>query len=207
MGRPCVFVRLTGCPLRCAYCDTAYAFREGEPRTVDSIVDEVAVHPTNLVEITGGEPLAQRAVHTLMSRLCDAGKDVLIETGGMLDIRVCDERVIRILDCKAPGSGESDKMDWSNMEALTGRDEVKFVIGDRADYDWARAVIDEHGLLGRVGAVLLSPVHEQASGLEILGHPGLDPARLAEWILEDGLDVVLQPQMHKVIWDPQMRGV
>ena len=207
MGRPCVFVRLTGCPLRCAYCDTGYAFREGEPRSIDSIFDEVIGHPTGLVEITGGEPLAQKNVHELMRRLCDAGKGVLIETGGMLDIGACDTRVIRILDLKTPSSGETDRMDWGNIGRLTERDEVKFVIGDRADYDWARAVIDEHGLCDRVRAVLFSPTHEQAPGLEILGHPGLHPRILAKWILADGLDVILQPQMHKVIWDPRMRGV
>lgn len=207
MGRPCVFVRLSGCPLRCSYCDTAYAFREGDSRSIDSIIDEVGEHPTGLVEITGGEPLAQKGVHALMERLCDVGRTVLIETGGMLDIGVCDPRVIRILDLKTPGSGESEKMDWGNIEKLTERDEVKFVIGDRADYDWAKAIIEEHGLIDRVRAVLFSPVHEQASGLEILGHAGLHPRALAEWILADGLEVVLQPQMHKVIWDPQMRGV
>ena len=207
MGRPCVFVRLSGCPMRCTYCDTAYAFREGEPRKVDSIIDEVCGHPTDLVEITGGEPLAQRGVHELMTRLCDAGKTVLIETGGMFDIAACDERVIRILDLKAPGSGESERMDWSNIDSLTEQDEVKFVIGDRADYDWAKGIIDEHGLFGRVRAVLLSPAHAQAPGPEIAGHAGLNPRTLAQWILADGLDVVLQPQLHKVIWDPQMRGV
>ncbi len=207
MGRPCVFVRLTGCPLRCSYCDTEYAFREGEPRSIDSIFDEVMRHPTDLIEVTGGEPLAQKSVHTLMRRLCDAGKTVLTETGGMLDIGACDPRVIKILDLKTPSSGESEKMLWSNIERLTERDEVKFVIGDRADFEWARAVVAEHGLIDRVRAVLFSPVHEQAQGLEILGHGGLHPRTLAEWILADGLDVVLQPQMHKVIWDPTTRGV
>lgn len=207
MGRPCVFVRLTGCPLRCSYCDTEYAFREGEPRSIDSIFDEVRGHPTGLVEITGGEPLAQKNVHTLMRRLCDAGNTVLVETGGMLDISACDERVIRILDLKTPGSGESDRMDWGNIDRLNRNDEVKFVIGDRADYEWAGAIIREHGLCERVRAVLFSPVHEQSQGLEILGHAGLHPRILAEWILADGLDVILQPQMHKVIWDPQLRGV
>ena len=207
MGRPCVFVRLTGCPLRCTYCDTEYAFREGESRTIDSIFNEVIAHPTDLVEIAGGEPLAQRGVHDLMKRLCDAGKTVLIETGGMIDISACDDRVIRILDLKTPGSGEADRMDWSNIGALTELDEVKFVICDRADYEWARGIIDEHGLIGRVRAVLFSPVYEQAPGFEIIGHAGLNPRSLAEWILEDGLDVVLQQQMHKVIWDAQTRGV
>ncbi len=207
MGRPCVFVRLSGCPLRCTYCDTAYAFREGEPRTIESIFDEVVAHPTNLVEITGGEPLAQKEVHTLMACLCDAGKTVLIETGGMLDIGACDDRVIRILDLKAPSSGETERMDWGNIDRLTERDEVKFVIGNRADYDWAKAIIEQHGLIGRVRAVLFSPVFEQSAGLEILGHAGLNPRTLAEWILADGLDVMLQPQIHKVIWDPQTRGV
>lgn len=207
MGRPCVFVRLTGCPLRCSYCDTEYAFREGDPRSIGSIFDEVSGHPTRLVEITGGEPLAQKNVHILMRRLCDSGRTVLVETGGMLDISACDERVIRILDLKTPGSGESDRMDWGNIDRLNRNDEVKFVIGDRADYEWARATIHEHGLCGAVRAVLFSPVHEQPPGLEILGRPGLHPKILAEWILADGLDVILQPQMHKIIWDPQLRGV
>jgi len=207
MGRPCVFVRLTGCPLRCAYCDTEYAFREGSKRSIDDLIHEVCAHPTSFVEVTGGEPLAQKSVHTLMARLCDLGKTVAIETSGAIDISVCDPRVIRILDLKTPGSGEADRNLWSNIDHLTLRDEVKFVVCDRADYDWARGVIAEHGLIGRVAAVLMSPVHEQPKGLEILGMPGLHPRDLAGWILADGLDVVLQPQMHKAIWDPQTRGV
>jgi len=207
MGRPCVFMRLAGCPMRCSYCDTEYAFREGATRSIDGLIDEVCAHPTDLVEVTGGEPLAQRSVHTLMTRLCDAGKTVLIETGGMLDIGACDDRVIRILDLKTPGSGESARMNWANVDRLTARDEVKFVVGDRTDYEWARDVVERYDLIKRAGAVLFSPVHEQQAGLEILGHPGLNPRLLAEWILEDGLDVVLQPQLHKHIWDAQTRGV
>lgn len=207
MGRPCVFVRLTGCHLRCSYCDTEYAFKEGATREIGEIIDEVCGYPTNFVELTGGEPLLQARVHVLMSRLCDMGKTVAIETSGACDIGVCDPRVIRIMDLKTPGSGEAGRNDWGNIAKLNARDEVKFVICDRADYEWARGVIGEHDLTRRVAAVLMSAVFEQPRGLEILGVRGLAMRSLAEWILEDGLDVVLQPQLHKFIWEPQTRGV
>jgi 7-carboxy-7-deazaguanine synthase len=206
-GCPCVFVRLTGCPLRCTYCDTEYAFREGTTRSIDSIVAEVVSHPCGLVEVTGGEPLAQRRVHTLITRLCDGGKTVLIETSGACDIATCEPRSIVILDIKTPGSGEVERNLWSNLDHLRPRDEVKFVIVDRADYDFAREVIEKHRLVARCRAVLLSPVFEQAKGLEIAGCRGLEPRTLAEWILADGLPVRMQTQLHKAIWDPGTRGV
>lgn len=206
-GCPCVFVRLTGCHLRCRYCDTEYAFHEGQRRSIDSIVDEVVAFATPLVEITGGEPLLQPGVHVLMKRLCDLGRTVLLETSGACDISTCDPRVIRILDIKTPGSGESDRNLWSNLDCLTERDEVKFVITDRADYEWSREVIQRHDLAARVRAVLFSAVFEQAPGLEIAGCRGLPLEDLARWILEDGLPVRLQAQLHKFIWHPQTRGV
>jgi 7-carboxy-7-deazaguanine synthase len=213
-GCPCVFVRLTGCHLRCTYCDTAYAFREGGSRSIDDIIAEVCSYPCNLVEITGGEPLLQKNVHELMTRLCDPphGKTVLIETSGACDISACDPRVIRIMDLKAPGSGEVERNLWSNIDHLTQRDEVKFVITDRGDYQWAREVIAKHDLGRRVKAILLSPAFEQADVVgEIEGCAGLPPRDLAEWMLADAaslpVNVRMQTQMHKVIWDPQTRGV
>jgi 7-carboxy-7-deazaguanine synthase len=207
IGRPCVFVRLTGCHLRCTYCDTEYAFREGVARTVESVVAEVAGHRTDLVEITGGEPLLQKGVHELERTLLDLGKTVLIETSGACDIGACDPRTIRIVDLKTPGSGEADRNRMENLALLNPRDEVKFVVTDRADYEWARDMIRRHRLADRCAEVLMSPVFEQAPGLEIAGTPGLPLRELAGWILADGLDVRLQPQLHKFIWDPAMRGV
>ncbi len=209
-GCPCVFVRLAGCHLRCCYCDTEYAFTEGTFRPIDDVIEAACAHPTDLVEITGGEPLLQPAVHTLIGRLCDLGKTVLIETSGACDISPCDPRSIRILDVKTPGSGEADKNLWSNLEHLNARDEVKFVITDRPDYEWASGVIEKHRLGERSAAVLLSPVSPQAPGAEIEGCPGLDPSALAEWMLHDppkGGPVRMQSQLHKLIWDPQARGV
>ena len=219
-GFPCIFVRLTGCHLRCAYCDTEYAFKEGQSRQIDEIIAEVEAFPCDLVQMTGGEPLLQKRVHELMERLCDLGKTVLIETSGACDISVCDPRVIRIMDLKTPSSGESKRNDWRNVEYLTARDEVKFVIGDRRDYEWAKDVIERHDLLSRCGAVLMSPVFEQPAGLEIAGMPGLPMRDLADWLLheppgrpgsgertEPRPAVRLQTQLHKFIWDPQMRGV
>jgi 7-carboxy-7-deazaguanine synthase len=210
MGMPCVFVRLTGCHLRCSFCDTEYAFKEGTTRSIDSIIDEVCSHPCNFVEVTGGEPLLQDRVHELMKRLCDLGKTVAIETSGACDIDAggaCDERVIRIVDLKTPGSGESGRIDWDNIARLRSTDEVKFVICSREDYDWAKDTMHRHGLTERVRAVLMSPVFEQAPGLEIVGQAGLPMQDLATWILADGLQVLLQPQLHKFIWDPATRGV
>jgi 7-carboxy-7-deazaguanine synthase len=209
-GCPCVFVRLTGCPLRCRYCDTEYSFKEGSLRPIDDVIEAVSSHRVDLVEVTGGEPLIQASVHALIGRLCDLGKTVLIETSGACDISSCDPRAIRILDVKTPGSGEADRNLWSNLEHLTDRDEIKFVITDRQDYEWARGIIEEHRLTHRCGAVLLSPVAEQLPGEEIEGCPGLDPRELAEWLLDDpprGGPVRMQSQLHKLIWDPQARGI
>lgn len=206
-GAPCFFVRLTGCPLRCHYCDTAYAFREGAPRTIGAILDEIERSGAKLVELTGGEPLAQKRAFDLIALLCERGFTVLIETSGSIDIRPCHPKAIRILDIKTPGSGESARNLWSNLEDLRADDEVKFVIVDRADYEWARDVIRAHRLEERCKAVLLSPAFPQKQGLEILGCPGLAPRQLAEWILADRLPVRQQTQLHKHIWDPGQRGV
>lgn len=206
-GLPCVFIRLAGCHLRCRYCDTEYAFKEGAFRTVDELVEEAVAYGTSLVEITGGEPLLQPRVHDLIRRLCDEGRTVLIETSGACDIAPCDPRSILVLDLKTPGSGECERNLLGNLDRLRPRDEVKFVIVDRADFDWACDRIREHRLLERGHAVLMSAAFEQAPGLEILGCPGLHPRRLAEWILESGLAVRMQTQLHKLIWDPATRGV
>lgn len=206
-GRPCYFIRLSGCHLRCTYCDTEYAFREGSARSIDELLDGVRASGCTLVQITGGEPLNQSGVHELIRRLCDDGRTVLIETSGARDTGTIDPRAIVILDVKTPGSGESHRNVESNLERLRPHDEVKFVITDRADYEFAREVIRRHHLVERCRSVLLSPVFEQARGLEIAGCRSLPPAQLATWIIEDGLEVRLQLQMHKFIWDPGTRGV
>jgi len=195
-GRPCVFVRLTACDLRCSWCDTPYAFTEGTKLSVDDVVTRVAGYGCDLVEITGGEPLLQRDVYPLMERLLDTGRTVMVETGGHLSIKDVPSRVIRIVDVKCPGSGESPRNHWDNLELLTAHDEVKFVIRDRADYEYARDVVARHGLVGRTAAVLFSPVHNVL--------PAKD---LAAWILDDRLAVRLQLQTHKFIWGPDVRGV
>jgi 7-carboxy-7-deazaguanine synthase len=195
-GRPCVFVRLTACDLRCSWCDTPYAFHEGHKMSLEDVVAQVRGYGCNVVEITGGEPLLQKEVYPLMQRLLDDGYTVMLETGGHRSIAQVPAGVVRVMDVKCPGSGEAHRNDWSNMEHLTSRDEVKFVIKDREDYDFAREVAATHGLAGRVAAVLFSPVH----GI-------LDPRLLASWILEDRLEVRMQLQVHKYIWDPQTRGV
>ena len=195
-GRPCVFVRLTACDLRCRWCDTPYAFHEGRKMTVDEVVADVEARGCPVVEVTGGEPLLQPDVYPLMQRLLDAGKTVLIETGGHRSIAQVPAGVIRIVDVKCPGSGESEKNDWSNLAELTPSDEVKFVIADRADYDFARDVVEREQLDGKVAAVLFSPVHGE-----------LDPKQLAEWVIADRLSVRVQLQVHKYIWSPQTRGV
>jgi 7-carboxy-7-deazaguanine synthase len=196
VGRRCVFVRLTACDLRCSWCDTPYAFTEGHKMSLDDIVARVKVFDCPVVEITGGEPLLQKNVHPLMRRLQDAGLTVMLETGGHLSIEQVPAGVIRVVDVKCPGSGESHRNDWTNMDRLVATDEVKFVIKDRTDYDFAREVVAKHGLVGRVAAVHFSPVHG-----------ALEPKQLAEWILEDRLGVRLQLQVHKYIWDPETRGV
>lgn len=206
-GLPCVFVRLTGCNLRCNFCDTEYAFHEGGRMKLSAIMAEVTKHNCNLVEITGGEPLLQKPVHRLMANLCDAGHTVLIETSGAMDISVCDERVIRIMDIKTPGSGEAQSNRWANIDHLTTRDEVKFVICDRADYDWMREVIAKHDLATKVSAILVGAVGEMAPGIEVAGCDELPLRELAEWVLADNLPVRMQTQLHKLIWDPQARGV
>ncbi len=206
-GCPCVFIRLTGCHLRCRYCDTEYAFREGAWRSVVDLVEETASFGTPLVEITGGEPLLQPRVHDLVRELCDRGRTVLIETSGACDIAPCDPRSILILDLKTPGSGECDRNLIENLAKLRPQDEIKFVITDRGDFEWAASMIREHDLAGRTRAILMSAVFEQKPGLEIAGCPALHPRRLAEWILESRLPVRMQTQLHKLIWDPSTRGV
>jgi 7-carboxy-7-deazaguanine synthase len=198
-GQPCVFVRLTGCDLRCTYCDTEYAFYEGKRRTLQSIIDEVATHPCRLVEITGGEPLLQKRVHLLMSRLCDLGYTVLIETSGAHDIGPVDPRVHRIMDLKCPASGESARNLMENLPLLGPRDEVKFVIGSREDFDWAAAQVraGTPGWADRVNAILFSPVFGR-----------ITPLDLATWTMAGALPRVrMQLQMHKFIWEPNQRGV
>ena len=195
-GEPCVFVRLTACDLRCRWCDTPYAFHEGRKLSVDDVVRTVEGYGCPMVEITGGEPLLQADVVPLMERLLASGKTVLVETGGHRSIAGVPEGVIRVMDIKCPGSGEADRNDWSNIALLTRRDQVKFVIADRADYEFAREVVNREHLADRCGAVLFSPVHGE-----------LGPRQLAEWVLADRLAVRVQLQLHKYIWDPQTRGV
>lgn len=195
-GKPCAFVRLTGCNLRCVWCDTEYAFHDGRTMCVDEVAGHLLDYGCDLIEITGGEPLLQPGVHTLMDRLLEARRTVLIETSGASDVGRLDRRVIKVMDLKCPASGESSRNLWSNIEHLTPRDEVKFVIADRADYEWASDVIRRHGLTERVGAVLMSCAFGR-----------LDPASLAGWILADRLAVRMQLQMHKHIWRADARGV
>ena len=183
-GRPCLFVRLTGCPLRCTWCDTAYAFYGGTERSVESVLAEIASYGCGLVEITGGEPLAQSEVHTLISTLADRGYTVLIETSGAVDIASVDPRATVIMDLKCPGSGMTDRNRWDNLALLKPQDEVKFVLKDRTDYDWAVRILQDYGLPER-HAVLFSPVFGE-----------LDPQCLAEWILADHLSVRFQLQLH-----------
>ena len=195
-GRPCVFVRLTFCDLRCNYCDTEYAFYEGKKQTLKEIMEGVEAFHCPLVEITGGEPLLQKNVLRLMSMLCDAGHTVLLETSGAHDISKVDPRVHRIMDLKAPGSGEVEKNLWSNIDYLGSRDEVKFVIGSREDYEWSCDKVRRFDLAKRCHAVLFSPIFGR-----------IDPREIVEWILADRLDVRFQLQMHKFIWTPTQRGV
>lgn len=195
VGRPCTFIRTTGCQRRCQWCDTRHAYTGGEYWPLGAVRAAVDRLGLPLVEVTGGEPLLQERVLPLMTALCDAGYLVLLETGGSIDISPVDPRVARIVDLKAPGSGEEGSNLYRNIDALTARDEVKLVLSDRADYLWAREVIAAHGLPERC-TVLMSPVFG-----------ALSPAELARWILEDRLAVRMQVQMHKVIWDPKARGV
>jgi 7-carboxy-7-deazaguanine synthase len=195
VGRPCVFIRVTGCPLRCTWCDTAYAFYEGEDLSLDQIVERVETFGCRLVEITGGEPLPHPEAVGLIARLLDGDYTVLVETSGAIDIAPLDPRAVVIMDLKCPGSGMADRNLWSNLDRLKPNDQIKFVIKDREDYQWAREVLMRTGLHERQ-VVLFSPVFGD-----------LDPKTLAAWILEDRLAVQLQLQLHKFIWDPAARGV
>ena len=188
VGWPTVFVRLTGCPLRCGYCDTAYAFKGGEWHEVDEVLEEVAQYRVRHVTVTGGEPLAQPECAGLLSALCDAGYEVSLETSGALDISVVDPRVVRVMDLKTPGSGETDKNLFGNIQHLRATDQVKFVITDEADYRWSREQLARWDLTGRC-QVLFSPVAGD-----------LPPAQLADWILRDRLGVRFQLQLHKILW-------
>ncbi len=200
-GMPCTFIRITGCPLRCTWCDTTYSFHGGERRTLDSLVEEAEAIGTRLVEVTGGEPLAHPNAFVLVERLLDRGFTVLIETSGAVDVSPRDPRCHLIMDLKCPGSGEVEKNLWSNLDHLTAHDEVKFVVADRTDYEWMRDVIRERGLDRRVAdgtlrALLVSPVHD-----------AVDLEALAGWILGDRLPVRFQLQLHKFIWDADRKGV
>ena len=194
-GRPCVFVRLTGCNLRCRWCDTAYAFYDGETLTVEQVLERVRAYKCPLVEITGGEPLLQDEVHFLIDRLLVEGYEVLVETGGSLDVGRLDPRVVKIVDLKAPGSGMDRLNNLDNLQYLDRKDQIKFVVADRRDYEWAKRIMAEHALAEKA-QVLFSPVFGE-----------LHPRELAEWILADRLPARLQIQLHKYLWDPNQRGV
>ncbi len=195
-GIPCVFVRLTACDLRCSWCDTPYAFHEGRKMSVDDVVVAVEGYKCPLVEITGGEPLLQEGVYELMDRLLAGGHTVMLETGGHRPIDRVPVDVIKIVDVKCPGSGEADKNHWGNLDRLAPHDEVKFVVADRADYEFARDVVARRQLASRAAAILFSPVHGM-----------LNPKLLSEWVLADRLPVRVQLQLHKYIWSPSTRGV
>jgi 7-carboxy-7-deazaguanine synthase len=192
VGLPTVFVRLTGCPLRCVYCDTEYAFSGGELQSISQVAARVADYAPRYVTVTGGEPLAQRNCLSLLAALCDAGYEVSLETSGAMNVAEVDPRVVKVLDLKTPASGEMARNDYTNIPLLSQRDQVKFVICDREDYDWARFKLDEYDLAGRVSDVLFSPSHGQ-----------LSPRALAEWILADNLPVRLQLQLHKLLWNDE----
>jgi len=194
-GRPCAFVRLTGCPLRCTWCDSEYTFYGGTEMALDDVLARVRSYGCRLVEVTGGEPLHQPEAFTLIERLCSDGYEVLVETSGAIDISPVDPRAHIIMDVKCPGSGMMDRMDWKNLDRIAGKDEIKFVVKDRADYEFARTMIERHSLAER-GPVLFSPSFGE-----------LDPRQLSEWVLADKLPVRVQLQLHKFIWDPQTRGV
>lgn len=195
-GRPCVFVRLTACDLRCSWCDTEYAFYEGRKQSLDEVLTAVDQYKCDLVEVTGGEPLLQDDVYSLMTSLLERGRTVLLETGGHRSTERVPEPVVTVLDVKCPGSGEAHRNHWPNLERLRSHDEVKFVVKDRTDYEYAREVIRQHALEARAAAVHLSPVHGM-----------LDARTLSEWVLADRLPARVQLQLHKFIWDPGTRGV
>jgi len=195
-GDRCVFVRLTACDLRCSWCDTPYAFHEGRKMSVDEVMSAVEAYGCPLVEITGGEPLLQEGVYDLMERLLAADHTVLLETGGHRPIDRVPAEVVKIVDVKCPGSGEADRNHWANLDRLAPHDEVKFVVLDRADYEFARDVVTRTQLPSRAAAILFSPVHDV-----------LDPKTLSEWVIADRLPVRVQLQLHKLIWSPTTRGV
>jgi len=196
-GRPCTFVRLTGCPMRCVWCDSEYTFSGGEHISIDNVMQQVQDFGCKLVEVTGGEPLAQRQAFELISRLCDERYEVLIETGGYISTEDVDKRAKIILDVKCPGSGEAERNHWPNLDLLRrDMDEVKFVIADRADWDFAVTIINKHELQNRTKAILISPAWGQ-----------VDLKELANWIAESGLNLRMQLQMHKYIWGPDLHGV
>ena len=194
-GRPCVLVRLTGCQMRCTWCDTEYSFYEGAWMRVDDVIERVLSFDCPLAEVTGGEPLLQPGVHTLMNGLCDRGLEVLLETGGGLDISGVDPRVRRIVDLKCPASGEAANNHWHNLRHLRSTDEVKLVVQDRGDYEWARNAIRKHGI-DRLCTIHLSPVWD-----------AMEPAELASWVLEDRLRARVSMQLHKALWGAETRGV
>ena len=195
VGQPCVFVRLTGCALRCVWCDSEYTFSGGTEMTIEEVLTRVRGYRCHFVEVTGGEPLHQQEAFHLIEALCAEGYEVLIETSGAIDIAPVDKRAHVILDVKCPGSGMTERMHWDNLQRVAEKDEVKFVIKDRADYDWARAILNKYNLEKRC-TVLFGPVFGE-----------LEPRQLAEWILADRLPVRFQLQLHKYVWDPDMRGV
>jgi len=195
-GRPCIFVRLTGCNLRCSYCDTRYAYEQGVNMEITEIINRIAAHRCRLVEITGGEPLLQSQTPILIYRLLENGYEVMLETNGSLDISSVDGRCIKIVDIKCPTSGESDKIDLANLKRLGSKDQVKFVIGDRSDYKYAKVTMDSISPDFPEEQILFSPVSGE-----------ITPSQLAEWILEDSLNVRLHLQLHKIIWPDKERGV
>jgi 7-carboxy-7-deazaguanine synthase len=195
-GRPCAFVRLTGCPMRCVWCDSEYTFTGGEHLSIDEVLAKVRMMGCNLVEVTGGEPLAQPQAFTLINELCEEGYEVLVETGGYVSIENVDPRAKIILDVKCPGSGEAARNHWPNLRLLADKDEVKFVIANRSDWDFARDIIERFDLEKRTRAVLISPIWN-----------GVDLPEVAGWISTSGLNVRMQLQMHKYIWGPDARGV
>lgn len=189
VGCPTVFIRLTGCPLRCVWCDSAYAFNGGQMREVDDLLREAESYGAKYVCVTGGEPLAQPGVHDLLSKLCDKGYQVSLETSGALDVSAVDPRVVRVMDLKAPDSGEVERNRYENIQSMLPHDQIKFVIGSRRDFDWACMQMDQHQLADKVAAVLMSPVHNE-----------VEPKELADWVLASKKPIRMQLQLHKYLW-------